>query len=245
MLSGEQEGPVTYLSFSFDDRLLAAKYLYGATRIWDCDSGACLALLYERSIASSPPDLDFHPHTYALATVEDNQIIRIWDLDLAQLHEASTVRSRPQDDDGASGMLSRSIRIFICHASEDKLAARDLYQRLKRQGASPWLDEEDLLPGQDWESEIRRAVRSSHVVILCLSARSVDKEGFVQKEIKYALNVAEEKPEGTVFMIPFILDDCPVPERLRRWQWVDARDYRGFEKLSRALNLRASELNLD
>jgi hypothetical protein len=50
---------------------------------------------------------------------------------------------------------------------------------------------------------------------------SVTKTGFVQIEIKTALDVAEEKREQTVFIIPLRLDACNVPDRLLRWQWVD------------------------
>ena len=46
-------------------------------------------------------------------------------------------------------------RIFLCHASEDKPQVRDIYQRLTAiPGFEPWLDEEDLLPGQIWAVEM-------------------------------------------------------------------------------------------
>jgi hypothetical protein len=35
-----------------------------------------------------------------------------------------------------------------------------------------------------------------------LSRRSLSKEGYVQKELRQALEVAKEKPEGTIFLIP-------------------------------------------
>jgi formylglycine-generating enzyme required for sulfatase activity len=47
-------------------------------------------------------------------------------------------------------------RIFLCHASEDKPQVREVYQRLKALGFSPWLDEEEILPGQDWDYEIEQ-----------------------------------------------------------------------------------------
>ena len=40
-------------------------------------------------------------------------------------------------------------RVFLCHSSADKEAVRKFYQRLRRDGFKPWLDEEDILPGQD------------------------------------------------------------------------------------------------
>ena len=45
-------------------------------------------------------------------------------------------------------------RIFLCHAKEDKARVIELYQQLKATGYSPWLDEEDLLPGVDWDLDV-------------------------------------------------------------------------------------------
>src|SRR4051812_38635449 len=97
---------------------------------------------------------------------------------------------------------SDAFTVFLCHASEDKNAVRDLYNRLRLRGVRCWFDEEDLLPGQVWEEEIKKAVRATRWVIVCLSRTSVGKEGFVQKELKYALDVADGKPEGTTYIVP-------------------------------------------
>ena len=56
--------------------------------------------------------------------------------------------------------------VFLCHASEDKEAVRGLYHRLRSRGVRPWLDEEDLIPGQDWQQEIADAVRRSKAVVV-------------------------------------------------------------------------------
>ena len=133
----------------------------------------------------------------------------------------------------------RQLKAFLCHASGDKPPVRELYKRLTAEGVDAWLDKEKLLPGQDWRMEIPRAVRDADVVVVCLSKRSITKEGYVQKEIKFALDIAEEKPEGTIFLIPARLEECTVPDRLNRWQWVDLYDDDGFIKLLRSLKLRA------
>ncbi len=52
-------------------------------------------------------------------------------------------------------MDATPIRAFLCHSSGDKVAVRDLYLRLKADGFLPWLDEENLIAGQDWEYEIK------------------------------------------------------------------------------------------
>lgn len=127
------------------------------------------------------------------------------------------------------------VRVFLCHSSADKDIVRQLYCRLKGDGCSPWLDEEDLIAGQDWEYEIKRAVRGSHVVIACLSQGSVTKSGFVQKEIRYALSVADEQPEGTIYIIPLRLEPCAVPDTLKKWHWIDYFQEGGHAKLLRAM----------
>jgi cold shock CspA family protein len=135
---------------------------------------------------------------------------------------------------------SQSLRVFLCHSSNDKPLVRKLYQRLKSDNFDPWLDEEKLLPGQDWKQEIPKAVHKADVVIVCLSRGSITKTGYVQKEITYALDVAEEQPEGTIFLIPLKLEECEVPERLSRWHWVNYYERNGYKRLLEALNVRAA-----
>src|SRR4030095_7265851 len=137
---------------------------------------------------------------------------------------------------------SHSLRVFLCHASGDKPQVRALYKRLVAEGVDAWLDQEKLLPGQNWAGEIPRAVRESDVVVICLSNKSITKEGYIQKEIKFALDVAEEKPEGSIFLIPARLEECVVPDQMSRWQWVDLYEENGFFKLLRSLKLRADKV---
>jgi hypothetical protein len=127
------------------------------------------------------------------------------------------------------------LRIFLCHSSEDKSIVRELYDKLRQDGYSPWLDQEDLLPGQSWEAEIRRAVRNADAILICLSKTSTTKSGFNQKEIRFALDVADEQPEGTILLIPAKLEECEVPERLRQIQWVDLFAPSGYQRLVRSL----------
>lgn len=138
----------------------------------------------------------------------------------------------------------RELKAFLCHGSEDKPIVRELYSRLRQDGVNPWLDETDILPGQDWDMEIRGAVRNSDAILVCLSKSSVGKEGYLQKEIKFALDIADEKPQGTIFIIPIKLNECDMPERLRQWQWIRYPDDDEYGKLIRALRQRAVSLNL-
>lgn len=134
---------------------------------------------------------------------------------------------------------NRPLRVFLCHASGDKPAVRSLYERLVKDGVDAWLDKEKLIPGQNWQIEIPKAVKNSDVVIVCLSSQSITKEGFVQKEIKFALDAADEKPDGTIFIIPARLENCNVPESMNKYHWVDLFSDDGYQWLLKALQIRA------
>lgn len=138
----------------------------------------------------------------------------------------------------------RPIKVFLCHATEDKPKVRALYRRLGADGAEVWLDEVSLLPGQDWRVEIPSAVRAADAVIVCLSSHAADKEGYIQKEIRFALDAADEKPDGTIYIIPAKLEDCRVPSRLAQWQWVNLfdADERGYDRLLASLRIRAGKV---
>jgi hypothetical protein len=136
----------------------------------------------------------------------------------------------------------RPLKVFLCHARNDKAQARELFRYLKRRKVDAWLDETNLLPGQDWDLEIYKATRDADVIIICISKESIAKEGYVQKEIRRALDISEEKPDGTIFVIPLRLEECEVPIRLKKYQWVDLFDEGGYEKLMKSLKLRAVQL---
>jgi formylglycine-generating enzyme required for sulfatase activity len=104
-----------------------------------------------------------------------------------------------------------------------------------------WLDKEKLIPGQDWELEIRKAVRESDVVVVCLS-KQFNQAGFRQKEVRLALDTAMEKPEGEIFIIPVRLEEGDPPESLRKWHWVDLFEDVGYRKLMLALRTRAGKI---
>jgi hypothetical protein len=145
-------------------------------------------------------------------------------------------------DRAARFKYPKGVRVFICHASEDKVRMQQLCKNLRDDGFEPWLDDEHLLPGQDWELEINAAVRQSDAILVCLSSFSVEKVGFVQKELKRILDYAEYQPEGRIFVIPVRLEPCPVPVSLSKWQNADLFSQNGYERLRQGLRGRGTAL---
>ncbi|MFZ5880065.1 MAG: SUMF1/EgtB/PvdO family nonheme iron enzyme [Chloroflexota bacterium] len=143
--------------------------------------------------------------------------------------------------------MSRKLRVFLCHATEDRSAARELYEKLAAEvWIQPWMDTEDLLPGQDFDVEIYKALRDSDSILICLSQTSVAKEGYLNKEIRRALDVAREKPEGAIYIIPVKFDECtPAFAELKKLQWLDYFAPKAHEKLLKSLRLRAKALKIE
>lgn len=139
--------------------------------------------------------------------------------------------------------MTKRLKVFLCHSKGDKDFVRSLYERLRSEGCDPWLDEAKLRPGQDWEREISKAVRESHVVVICLSKGAITKRGYIQKEIRLALDVAEEVPEDDVFIIPLKIEPCDPPSRLCRYQWTEIYSD-GYNKLIDSLARQARKLGL-
>jgi hypothetical protein len=135
---------------------------------------------------------------------------------------------------------SRSLRIFLSHASEDKAHAKKLAGRLAYLGYSPWLDDSDLAPGDEWREHILQMIDISDLFVVLLSRALVAKQGFVQEEIQFALTTSRRRDRA--FIIPLKLEQCEIPVALQPWQCGDIFTELGEERFMRALRARAVEL---
>ncbi len=114
------------------------------------------------------------------------------------------------------------MKIFISHAEEDLKVAKKIYNDLKSAGLKPWLDNKDILPGQNQKTAINQAIKNSSYFLALLSSNTVSKKGNVQKEQKIALEILNEYPKEHIFIIPIRLDNCEIPdEKLQNLQKVD------------------------
>ncbi len=136
-------------------------------------------------------------------------------------------------------------KIFISYARDDSEIAATIYRDLKASGFDPWLDTEDLLAGQDWEQIVRRTIKECSFFMALISKNSVNRRGFVQKELRQALEVLDTAPPGHIFVIPVRLDETePLHEKLNRLQWVDLFESypKSFDKIIRAVTSPDNEV---
>jgi len=114
------------------------------------------------------------------------------------------------------------LRVFSCHDLEDKSVVYGLYQRFLDLGwVNPWLDEKNLLPGQDRETERDKVLKSTDLALVFLSKQSLEQEGNLYREMRVLVDIQKEKPENSIFIIPVRLDACEIPQLLRSWYPVN------------------------
>jgi hypothetical protein len=132
-------------------------------------------------------------------------------------------------------------RILVSYAREDQAPAVSLVSFLRAAGFDIWFDKDSLLAGQDWRRVIEQEIARARLLLICLSRNSVDKTGFVQKEMRLALQQAELRPDSQVYIVPVSLDGCAVPQALERWQVLDLRDPDATDRLLQAIGSATGE----
>ena len=132
--------------------------------------------------------------------------------------------------------------VFIAYAVEDLEYARRLSEALRAAGCSPWLDKDELMPGQNWTQSIKRAIFDADAFVACFSSRSVTKRGEFQSELRHALYCARKRPLDDVFLLPVRLERCVIPQEIAgETQYVDLfPDWeRGLKRLLRSIRRAA------
>jgi hypothetical protein len=137
-------------------------------------------------------------------------------------------------------------QIFISYSRDyDREAATAIYRQLCESGYSPWIDVENILPGQIWDHEVELAISRSKIFLVLISEEMIESRGYVHDEWHMALDIQKEYSDGRLFVIPIRLDDCKVPFLLRRFQWIDWFEDVGkerlFKRIAQILDIRSIE----
>jgi nucleoside phosphorylase len=119
---------------------------------------------------------------------------------------------------------------FISYAHEDSPDADRLQRSLEAVGVRVWRDTKDIGPGEEWRSEIHRAITGNAMVfIACFSSKSLLRsKSYQREELLLAIDELRQRPPGVPWFIPVRFDDCVVPHydlgagrTLASLQWTD------------------------
>ena len=102
---------------------------------------------------------------------------------------------------------------FISYSRVNSDFAVRLAKDLRSAGYGIWLDQLDIPTGSRWDDEVEKALESSPIFLIILSTQSIQSQN-VKDEIGYAIDAGKH-------ILPVVIEDCKVPFRLRRFQYVD------------------------
>jgi TIR domain/Protein of unknown function (DUF3298) len=135
--------------------------------------------------------------------------------------------------------------IFLSYANPDQEKVIPFYDTLKSEGFNIWLDCRNIKPGQNWNFEIKRAFEKSSFVIIFLSNNSINRRGYVQRELKMALDKLSEKLIDDIYIIPIVLDDITIPEQLKALHCIRASDPQCISLVSDSLTYQMGKLGIE
>ena len=115
---------------------------------------------------------------------------------------------------GESCRLLSVAHIFLSYVREDRLLVDRLAARLSQAGFELWLDSGQLKPGQQWPSEIRKAIEEAAFFIACFSeAHQARSRSYTNEELTLAIEELRLRPAGRTWLIPVEFSKDSVPER--------------------------------
>lgn len=124
---------------------------------------------------------------------------------------------------------------FVSYAREDQALVQKIINKLNDHGVLTWFDENELMPGDHWETKIEEAIEKSENVIVFFSEKTLERTGYKNKEIRYILDQAKYRPLGSRYIIPVLLDDCKPPREFKELHWLSHGRSGWLEKLVNVL----------
>jgi len=110
-----------------------------------------------------------------------------------------------------NGMIEIPVSVaFISYAREDEKAVREITRKLNNHAVVTWFDQQNLMPGDDWEMRIEQAIEKADYFLLFLSKQTEEKIGYKNREIQFALRQQSFRPRGKIFVIPILLDELSL-----------------------------------
>src|SRR5580698_9258482 len=91
--------------------------------------------------------------------------------------------------------------VFVSYSRLDRDRVSPYYSMLKSKNYNLWMDIHDIKGGQNWDLEIRRALDQAVIILAFVSVSTVDRRGYLQKELRFAVERYQEKLIDDIFLI--------------------------------------------
>ena len=123
---------------------------------------------------------------------------------------------------------------FISHSSKDKPRVRRLAERLRDDGVRIWYDEWEILSGDVIFQKVEDGLEVTRSLVLAMSPHAFGSDwvGLERTTVMHRDPMNKERR-----FIPLLLEDCDMPDTIRRFRYVDwrAESDEEYETLVRAI----------
>lgn len=103
-------------------------------------------------------------------------------------------------------------KIFISYSRADLDYIATLVDALREKGADVWFDK-NIRTGEQWDNTLEEQIKAADVFLIVMSKTSVASNN-VKDEMSYAKSLGK-------IISPILIEQCEVPMRLARHQYVD------------------------
>lgn len=135
--------------------------------------------------------------------------------------------------------MGKQCTAFISYTTKDRDRIEPYIRAITDNGFGVWVDYLNIKPGQNWKIEISRALDKADFVVIFISNNSIDRTGFVQKEIHIALDKYQERIYGEIYIIPVLLDEIDaIPEQIKSIQCIKSGGGDSISELINAMNFQ-------
>ena len=139
--------------------------------------------------------------------------------------------------------------VFLSYASEDRIAAQRLFEKLRDANIEVWLDIHELRGGDAWDNLIRQQIKACTFFVPLISETTRERtEGYFRREWKLAIERSHDIADDRPFILPAALANIPpevarVPQTFLSLQWINLPDGTQGERLVERLEFLHRKLN--
>jgi hypothetical protein len=118
-------------------------------------------------------------------------------------------------------LLLPKVKCFVSYSRADDKFVNRLTSDLRSHRIAVWRDADSIPAGSSWDAEIEKALSKCSHVLLVATPAAISSPNVID-EIGFALNKKKT-------VVPLRVEDCELPLRVHRAQWIDFRDPEQYE----------------
>jgi hypothetical protein len=105
--------------------------------------------------------------------------------------------------------------VFVSYSRDDREVVKPFVELLRIADARVFRDEDCIVPGKKWKLVISEVIASAKAIVVFWTKNSAQSKE-VGNELELGIKLKKD-------VVPVLLDNTPLAQELRAYQWVDFR----------------------